>query len=134
MGKIVALVLDIANKGISFPGRGVPSRGQISSSLSRSNRKLSTKPSSPMPTQEQAKRRAASVMCSWPSAPTPGPQGNVCIEALMKLYLCLGIDKTYMARVIESEQYLIRDQLKRNKNIMKHIQQFAQKVSTHKQS
>lgn len=46
---------------------------------------------------------------------------NAKAEIFDKLYGCMKIDKNYLAKLSESEGYFIRDQLKRNRSILKKI-------------
>lgn len=48
-------------------------------------------------------------------------QLNPVVEVISRLYSCMQIDKNYLSRVIESEQFLRRDQMKRNKSALKRI-------------
>lgn len=47
---------------------------------------------------------------------------NPIVDVIQKLYSCMNIDKGYLSKVVDSENYLMRDQLKRNRVTMKKVQ------------
>lgn len=49
------------------------------------------------------------------------------VDIIYKLYASMNLERSYM-RFIESETYLMRDQLKRNKNTIKKIQGYENKI------
>lgn len=64
-----------------------------------------------------SRKRTASGMCNYMNNYT-----NPVIDIIEKLYASLHLERSFMSRFIESETYMMRDQLKRNKNRIKKIQ------------